>query len=63
MLQTFCQESLIRAHGVVAIYPAYSDGDDIKVLTEDRSEVTTVLHGLRQQVSYMYIRIYYIMQL
>ena len=50
MLEVMCEEKSLRAHGIVGIYPAYSDNDDIKVLSEDRSKILMTFHGLRQQV-------------
>ena len=56
MLQMISANQLIQAHGVVAIYPAFSEGDDIKVTNEDKSDVIATLHGLRQQVRvYVYM--------
>jgi len=50
MLKTVTQDGLLKAHGVVTLLPAYSEEDDIQVLSEDRSTKVGTLHGLRQQV-------------
>ena len=50
MLELMCEKRSLRAHGIVGIYPAYSENDDIKVLSEDKSKILMTLHGLRQQV-------------
>ena len=40
----------IKANGVCGLFPANNIGDDIEVYTDEtRTEVLTVLHGLRQQ--------------
>ena len=51
MLQNVIENGLLAAHGVVALLPAYSEGDDIKVLSEDHLTTIGTLHGLRQQVT------------
>ncbi len=44
------REGLLKAHGICALFPAASVGDDIEVYRdESRSEVVKVLHHLRQQ--------------
>lgn len=50
MLQNIIDNKLLKAHGVVALLPACSNGDDIELLSEDRCAVIGKLHGLRQQV-------------
>ena len=41
---------MIKANGVCGLFPANNIGDDIEVyMDETRTEVLTVLHGLRQQ--------------
>ncbi|WP_058120142.1 methionine synthase [Photobacterium kishitanii] len=41
---------MIKANGVCGLFPANNIGDDVEVYTDEtRSEVLTVLHGLRQQ--------------
>ena len=47
MLDRIVSEGLLRARGVVGLFPAHSVGDDIAVLA-DEGEWCTV-HGLRQQ--------------
>jgi 5-methyltetrahydrofolate--homocysteine methyltransferase len=50
MLDRVIAEKWLTANGVIGIFPANAVGDDIEVYAgEDRSEVLTVLHGLRQQ--------------
>lgn len=50
MISTICKEGSVRAGGVIGLFPAYSDGDDVKVLNEDKSDVLATFYGLRQQV-------------
>ncbi|PSV14522.1 methionine synthase [Photobacterium kishitanii] len=41
---------MIKANGVCGLFPANNIGDDVEVYTDEtRTEVLTVLHGLRQQ--------------
>jgi 5-methyltetrahydrofolate--homocysteine methyltransferase len=50
MLDQVVRERWLRARGVVGLFPAASDGDDIRVYTgEDRAEVLLRLHQLREQ--------------
>jgi 5-methyltetrahydrofolate--homocysteine methyltransferase len=50
MLQDIIRNKLIRARGIIGLFPANSAGDDIEVYTDDtRTQVLTVLHTLRQQ--------------
>ncbi len=50
MLETIVKEKKFRARGVVGFFPANSVGDDIEVYSdEDRSQVLTTFHTLRQQ--------------
>ncbi|KQT94636.1 methionine synthase [Marmoricola sp. Leaf446] len=50
MLDRMVAEKWVTANGVVGFFPAASDGDDLVVYADDeRSEVLTVLHQLRQQ--------------
>ncbi|XP_033734273.1 methionine synthase-like [Pecten maximus] len=48
MLKNISVNGMLKAHGMVAFYPANSVGDDIEVYNEN-GEVIGVLHGLRQQ--------------
>merc|ERR1719203_2585397 len=51
MLDWIVKENILRASGVVGIWPANSVGDDIEVYTnEDRNEVKCTFYGLRQQL-------------
>ena len=47
MLDRIVSEGLLRARGVVGLFPAHGTGDDIEVLAEDGASYT--IHGLRQQ--------------
>ena len=50
MLKMIVDEKLLQANGVVGLFPAYSDGDDIKILDiDDHSKIIDTLYGLRQQ--------------
>ena len=50
MLKTIVDEKLLQANGVVGLFPAYSDGDDIRILDiDDHTTVIDTLFGLRQQ--------------
>jgi 5-methyltetrahydrofolate--homocysteine methyltransferase len=50
MLEQLVCERWLRARGVVGLFPAASDGDDIRVYSgEDRDEVLLTLHQLREQ--------------
>jgi 5-methyltetrahydrofolate--homocysteine methyltransferase len=50
MLDRMVRENWLRAHGVYALWPANSSGDDIEVYSsEERDEVIARLHHLRQQ--------------
>lgn len=49
LLKTIITTNKLQAHGVVAVFPANSVGDDIEVYNEN-GEVIEVLRGLRQQV-------------
>lgn len=51
LLDEIIAKKLLKARGVVGIYPANSVGDDIEVYTdESRSKVLTVFKNLRNQV-------------
>jgi len=51
MLDWIVKENILRASGVVGIWPANSVGDDIEVYTnENRDEVKCKFYGLRQQL-------------
>ncbi len=50
LLGSIVKKRLLRAKGVVGLFPANSDGDDVHIYTDDeRTEVFTTLHFLRQQ--------------
>ena len=51
MLKTIVSEKWLMANAVLAFFPANSDGDDIKLYTDDnRTQHHTTLHHLRQQM-------------
>src|SRR6476469_8641625 len=50
MLDTLIKEKWLTANGVIGFFPANAVGDDIEVYTDDdRTDVLTTLHNLRQQ--------------
>jgi 5-methyltetrahydrofolate--homocysteine methyltransferase len=50
MLQRISDEKMLNANGVIGLFPANSVGDDVEVYTEeDRSEIVTTFHFLREQ--------------
>jgi 5-methyltetrahydrofolate--homocysteine methyltransferase len=50
MLDRLTEEQWLTANGVIGFFPANAVGDDIEVYADDdRTEVRTVLHNLRQQ--------------
>ncbi len=50
LLDRIIDEGLLRADGIVGLWPANADGDDIALFTdESRSEVLARFHTLRQQ--------------
>uniref|UniRef100_A0A1X7U4P4 Methionine synthase n=1 Tax=Amphimedon queenslandica TaxID=400682 RepID=A0A1X7U4P4_AMPQE len=49
LLNRIIKEKLLIARGVVGIFKAVRDGDDIKILSEENTTIAT-LYGLRQQV-------------
>jgi 5-methyltetrahydrofolate--homocysteine methyltransferase len=50
LLDEIIAGKLLRANGVIGLFPASSIGDDIELYTNDkRNEVLSVLHTLRQQ--------------
>ena len=52
MLKQIVDEKWLSARGVIGFFPANSIGDDIEVYeNDDRAEVKTVLHHLRQQMA------------
>jgi len=52
MLKTLVDENWLTANGVVGLWPANADGDDIVVYTDDtRSAERARLHTLRQQMA------------
>ncbi|WP_353220870.1 methionine synthase [Salinisphaera sp. S4-8] len=52
MLKRIVEEKWLTAKGVAGIFPAHRVGDDIHVLSDDRSETVHVLHNLRQQTEH-----------
>ncbi len=52
MLQKIVDEKWLSARAVIGFFPANSVADDIEIYTDDeRTEVRTVLHHLRQQMA------------
>ncbi|MFV2004741.1 MAG: methionine synthase [Gammaproteobacteria bacterium] len=52
MLKQIIAEKWLRARAVIGLFPANSIGDDIEIYENDeRTEVKTVLHHLRQQMA------------
>lgn len=52
MLQQIIDEKWLQARAVIGFFPANSVGDDIELYADDeRAEVKTVLHHLRQQMA------------
>lgn len=50
LLDTLCEEAHLSARGVVGIFPANAEGDDIIIWeNEERKSERTRFHGLRQQ--------------
>lgn len=50
LLDRIVKEKLLKANGLIGLFPANSVGDDIELYTdESRSEVLAVFHTLRQQ--------------
>jgi len=50
MLREIVENDLLYANGVVGLYPANSDGDDLIIYEdEDRKDIKKVFHMLRQQ--------------
>jgi len=52
MLKQIVEEKWLTAKAVAGIFPAKRVGDDIHVLSDDRSETVHVLHNLRQQTEH-----------
>lgn len=48
-LKKIVSEGLLQANGVVGLFPASAEGDDIVVYDEDGTDEIGVLRGLRQQ--------------
>ena len=50
LLDRIVKEKLLRAHGVIGLFPANAEGDDIEVYEdEERDRPVTIFHTLRQQ--------------
>jgi len=47
--QEIIKRKLVAAKGVFGLFPAVADGDDIKVFSENKREVTTIFRFLRNQ--------------
>ena len=59
MLDVICQSCTLQAHGVLGLFPAYSNGDDVVVLNEEKTDVIATLYGLRQQVCVLQCHVLY----
>ena len=57
MIETIIKNNSLTANAVFGLFPANSDGDDIKVFNdESRKSTLTTLHMLRQQIkSYNFV--------
>jgi 5-methyltetrahydrofolate--homocysteine methyltransferase len=52
LLDRIIDEGLLKAHGVVGLWPANADGDDIHLFAdESRDDVLATFHTLRQQTA------------
>ena len=52
LLEKILQDRRVRARGVMAFFPANSEGDDILLFEDDsRKKVRARVHGLRQQMA------------
>jgi 5-methyltetrahydrofolate--homocysteine methyltransferase len=52
LLEKILQDQRVRARGVMAFFPANSEGDDILLFEDDsRKKVRARVHGLRQQMA------------
>ncbi|GAB3673096.1 hypothetical protein GCM10028792_08290 [Salinisphaera aquimarina] len=49
MLKRIVDDKWLTANAVAGLFPAQTVGDDIHVLSDDRSETVNVIHNLRQQ--------------
>jgi Methionine synthase I, cobalamin-binding domain len=52
MLRKIVDEKWLTASGVAGIFPAERVGDDIHILSDDRSETVNTIHNLRQQTEH-----------
>ena len=52
MLKQIVEDKWLTAKGVAGIFPAERVGDDIHVLSDDRSETVHIMHNLRQQTEH-----------
>lgn len=50
LLTEIKEKRLLQARGIVGLFPAFSENDDIIILSSDGSGEIGRLHGLRQQV-------------
>lgn len=50
LLDKIADEKLLTANGIIGLFPANANGDDIEIYSDDtRSDILDVLHTLRQQ--------------
>lgn len=57
LLEQIVSEGLLKANGIVGIFPANAVNDDIIVYDEKGVEIRGTLHGLRQQVRTYWISV------
>lgn len=51
LLARIIKDKLLIARGVVGIYRAVRNGDDIRILSQEEDDVIATMYGLRQQVT------------
>ena len=61
MLQDVIDNHLLRAEGIVGLYRAQRDGDDMVIFDNDNEQIIGKLYGLRQQVYRRIIIINYVL--
>ncbi len=49
LLDSIIRQKWLEARGILGLFPAYSEGDDIKVLDVNKEKVLGTVHTLRQQ--------------
>ena len=51
LLARIIKDKLLIARGVVGIYRAVRNGDDIRILSQEEDDIIATMYGLRQQVT------------